>query len=274
MKGDEQMKTYIKEYDSVLIEKTESKTNYDFEISEKFNQNIKMMCDKEKSYNTSSKQISMTKYRGLVAALAVIFLMATTIGVNAATDGKILELMKTFWGAQIVNDENKTLIGKETIADINDVGIIKPEEPKENIESGNKEYILEDSHIVRSIDSEMVEPLSIDEFQVVDGMTPELIMTNGAAVIFYQDDYEGWKCDIGDRLIFDFSKYESEVMEEQALVLGYVLDGVMYNSKEVFRKVNGRYELLIENAGEYYIYAISATSDYLTLRKGEIKLEK
>ena len=43
MKGDEQMKTYIKEYDSVLIEKTESKTNYDFEISEKFNQNIKMI---------------------------------------------------------------------------------------------------------------------------------------------------------------------------------------------------------------------------------------
>ena len=274
MKGDEQMKTYIKEFDSTLIDKIENEINYDFEISEKFNQSIKEICDKEKSCNLLSRRISKKKYRSLVASLAVIFLMTITTGVNAATDGKILEMMKNFWGAQIVNDENKTLIGKETIVDINDVVIVKPEEPKESIESGNKEYVLDDSHIVSSIDSEMVEPLSIDEFQVVDGMTPELIMTNGAAVIFYQDDYEGWKCDIGDKLIFDFSKYESEVMEEQALVLGYILDGVMYNSKEVFRKVNGRYELLIENAGEYYIYAISATSDYLTLREGEIKLEK
>ena len=226
-------------------------------------------------YVMKRRKISEMKYGSLVAGLAVIFLFAISTGVvvNAATDGKILDMMKNFFGAQIVNEENKTLIGQEVIVDMDDVVTYNPDESQRSVQSGNKELVLDDSHIVKSIDSGMVQPSSIHEVQVIDGMTPEVIMTNGAAVIFYQGNYEGWKCEIGDKLIFDFSKYESEVVEEQTLVLGYVLDGVMYKSSEVFKNISGRYELQIENEGEYYIYAISATSDYLTLRAGEIRLE-
>lgn len=269
------MEKYIKEYDKSLIDKIESEINYDIEFSEEFNQSIKKLCEKESSSNTRSRIIGK-KYRNLVASLAIVFLMAiaTGVAVNAATDGKILDIMTKFFGAQVVNDENKDLIGKETIADIKDVFIVKPEDSEGRGKTGNKELELDDSHIVKRIANGMVKPLSIDEIQVIEGITPEVIMTNGAAAIFYQENFEGWKADVGDKLIFEFSKYESEVIEEQGLVLGYVLDGVMYNSEEVFRKINGRYELSIENAGEYYIYVISATSDYLTLRTGEIKLEK
>lgn len=270
------MKAYIKEYDKVLIEKNESETNYDYDISEAFNQRIKMMCDNENLRNTFLKRKRGMKYRSLVASFVVAILTTVTTGVvvNAATDGKIVDMMTKWFGAQVVNDENRAFIGKEVIVDINDVVIVNPEEEEKIAESGNKELVLRNSHIVKCIDSEMVQPSSIDEFPVIDGMIPEVIMTNGAAVIFYHGNYKGWKCDVGDKLIFDFSKYESEVVEEQALVLGYVLDGVMYNSEEVFRKVDGRYEFSIESAGEYYIYVISATSDYLTLREGEIKVEK
>ena len=270
------MKAYIKEYDKVLIKKNESETNYDYDISEAFNQRIKMMCDNENLRNTFLKRKRGMKYRSLVASFVVAILTTVTIGVvgNAATDGKIVDMMTKWFGAQVVNDENRAFIGKEVIVDINDVVIVNPEEEEKIAESGNKELVLRNSHIVKCIDSEMVQPLSIDEFSVIDGMIPEVIMTNGAAVIFYHGNYKGWKCDVGDKLIFDFSRYESEVVEEQALVLGYVLDGVMYNSEEVFRKVDGRCEFSIESAGEYYIYVISAASDYLTLREGEIKVEK
>lgn len=226
-------------------------------------------------YVMKRRKIKEMKYGGLVAVIVFILLIAIPTGVvvNAATDGKILDMMKNFFGAQIVNEENETLIGQEVIVDMSDVITYDPDESEGSTQSGNIELVQDDSHIVKSIDSGMVQPSSIHEFQVIDGMTPEVIMTNGAAVIFYQGNYEGWKCEIGDKLIFDFSKYESEVVEEQTLVLGYILDGVMYKSSEVFKNINGRYELQIENAGEYYIYAISATSDYLTLRAGEIRLE-
>lgn len=273
------MKEYIMEYDKVLIAKTENEINSELEISIEFEQKIKKMCDREKG-NMKKKKTpvykSMCKY---VASVAILLISVIGIGVitNAATDGKVVAFLEKMTGASMVNDENRMLIGTEVVDDgafvIN--GEMEEELGTDDVDRVNlKEQLIAGSHIVNEIDKNMLLPFSIEEIKVIEGVTPEIIMTNGAAVVFYQDDYNGWQCKAGDKLIFDFSKYESAITEEQTFVIGYVLDGVMYNSSEAFRSMEGRYELQIEKDGEYFVYLISATSDYLTMKEGEIRVNK
>ena len=98
-------------------------------------------------------------------------------------------------------------------------------------------------------------------------------MTNGSMAVFYLEDYAGWNCKAGDILTFSFEKYESDVVSNQVLVIGYIKDGVMYDG-ESFGSLSGSYELKVREGGEYNLYIISATSDYLTLKQGTINLSK
>ena len=47
----------------------------------------------------------------------------------------------------------------------------------------------------------------------------------------------------------------------------------MYDG-ESFGSLSGSYELKVREGGEYNLYIISATSDYLTLKQGTINLSK
>ena len=135
-----------------------------------------------------------------------------------------------------------------------------------------RESVITESHIIKSVaDDSIVLPSSVSEFKVEKGVTPEIIMTNGSMAVFYLEDYAGWNCKTGDTLTFSFEKYESEVVSDQALVIGYIKDGVLYEG-EGFESLSGSYELEIREEGEYNLYIISATSDYLTLKQGTIKL--
>ena len=131
-----------------------------------------------------------------------------------------------------------------------------------------------ESHIIKSVaDDNIVLPLSVSEFKVENDTTPEIIMTNGSMAVFYLEDYAGWNCKAGDILTFSFEKYESDAVSNQALVIGYIKDGVMYDG-ESFGSLSGSYELKVREGGEYNLYIISATSDYLTLKQGTINLSK
>lgn len=249
------MKDYIAEYDRLLIEKSEREIDYEFEIAEDFEKKIMRMCE-EKSVNRKKVNKGTYGFRKIVAAIAFILVTVISAGAvtNAATDGKVMEVLTKFFGASVVTDENRGLIGKEVVSDD---GII--------VSDGADDELGEISEDSTEVENQL--------FEVVDGVTPEIIMTNGAVAVFYQEEYNGWQCEAGDKLVFEFEKYESEVTESQALVVGYVLDGVMYESENVFRELEGRYELEVQRAGEYYIYLISGTSDYLTVKEGKIWVE-
>ena len=205
----------------------------------------------------------------IVAAIAVIIILFTTGGiVNAATEGKLAQWINELCGAKLITTENEGLIGKEIIDD-SALEIIRSEEK----DIGNEgESAITESHIIKGVaDDSIVLPSSISEFKVEKGVTPEIIMTNGSMAVFYLEDYAGWNCKTGDTLTFSFEKYESEVVPDQALVIGYIKDGVLYEG-ESFESLSGSYELEIREEGEYNLYIISATSDYLTLKQGTIKL--
>lgn len=96
-------------------------------------------------------------------------------------------------------------------------------------------------------------------------------MPNGSAVIFTQEKLNGWTCKVGDKLIYEFEKYESNVSSLQTIIIGYVLNGILYPGEE-FKELSGTYQFEIVEEGGYHIYIISATSDYLALKQGTINI--
>lgn len=212
---------------------------------------------KIKLFNESNAH-SRKRLARVATAMAVSIILFTTGGIaNAATGEKLVQWINGLFGAELVTDENEGLIGKE---------VIDNSEPE--VTHG------EESHIIKSVaDDNIVLPLSVSEFKVENDTTPEIIMTNGSMAVFYLEDYAGWNCKAGDILTFSFEKYESDAVSNQALVIGYIKDGVMYDG-ESFGSLSGSYELKVREGGEYNLYIISATSDYLTLKQGTINLSK
>lgn len=205
----------------------------------------------------------------VATAMAVSIILFTTGGIaNAATGEKLVQWINGLFGAELVTDENEGLIGKEVI-DNSEPEVTHGEES----DIGNAEgRAITESHIIKSVaDDNIVLPLSVSEFKVENDTTPEIIMTNGSMAVFYLEDYAGWNCKAGDILTFSFEKYESDAVSNQALVIGYIKDGVMYDG-ESFGSLSGSYELKVREGGEYNLYIISATSDYLTLKQGTINL--
>lgn len=260
---------YISEYDNQLMNKISDRVEDDYQITEEFEQKIKDICAEKM---TTQK----TKYHTKIAAMVGILLFISGSGIvaNAATDGKVADAMKEFLGITTVTEEVRGLIGKEVIDD----GALEIE--AELLEENNladdeqeQEKVFEESTIVKSVEKNGVMPASIQDVKTTEGTVPEVMMTNGAMAVFYQKDYSGWNCEVGDELVFEFEKYASEVTEEQNIIVGYVLDGVMYKG-EAYKDLDGNCRMNIEKEGEYYIYAMSATSDYVTLKAGTIHVEK
>lgn len=104
-------------------------------------------------------------------------------------------------------------------------------------------------------------------------ITPEIIETNGSIGVFTKDDGSGWKLKKGDSLVFNFDKYQSKVIKEQTAVIGYVVNGKMVEG-ESFEDLSGSYEITADEPGEYYIYTIDASSEYLAFKEGSISVHE
>lgn len=167
--------------------------------------------------------------------------------------------------AQLIDDSNRDCIGKEIIINEPSDGmtITKAEESPPACEPP----AMPENRLVER--SETLIPSSITEFPVSDGVTPEIIMPNGAVAIFTQEDGNGWSCAVGDTLTVQFEKYPSEVSTEQPVKVGYINDGVMHEGM-VYRGLEGEYSIRIQETGDFYLYFMSGTSDYLSFKPGTI----
>lgn len=55
------------------------------------------------------------------------------------------------------------------------------------------------------------------------------------------------------------------------LIIGYVKDGIMYEG-EVFDELSGKYSFSPDEKGEYFFYLLSGSSDYLSLKSGNLEV--
>ena len=229
------------------------------------NKRIKRLVHKHikgKSYRNNSRlKIAV------ICSLVIILTIPTYAAVNY-----ILE------ASMPVNETNKNFIGKE----IQDTYYIIYRDGK-YIDSNGKvvdmnitdtKSVLASSRIVSKIEQPNFMPNSIVEIESVDYTHnkcayPELILINGSACILTSKNAQGWNLSAGDQLAFNFDKYPSEVVDKQNLIIGVVKDGVLLEGNS-FWDDKGEYSYIAKEKGLYYIYLISGSSDYLTLKESTV----
>lgn len=182
---------------------------------------------------------------------------ATTVSQNSASD-----VEESVSGSEYITDKNRHLIGTEI------------HENGSTVQQNNNENLIPYKNIVNAIDEKMVlTPSSINDFAVKEDnnnyyLTPEIITTNGSVSLFTKEDGSGWKLDKGNTLTFNFNKYDSK---SKNIVIGYVLNGKLING-EKFTDLSGNYKIIADEPGEYYIYIVNVSSDYIAFKEGNITL--
>ena len=80
-----------------------------------------------------------------------------------------------------------------------------------------------------------------------------------------------WELTDKDNIVISFDKYKSDITVSQDLIIGYVKDGIMYEG-EVFDELSGKYSFSPDEKGEYFFYLLSGSSDYLSLKSGNLEV--
>ena len=106
-----------------------------------------------------------------------------------------------------------------------------------------------------------------DEMYII----PEIILINNSLCVLTQDNGNGWELTDKDNIVISFDKYKSDITVSQDLIIGYVKDGIMYEG-EVFDELSGKYSFSPDEKGEYFFYLLSGSSDYLSLKSGNLEV--
>ena len=146
---------------------------------------------------------------------------------------------------QILNENNQNLIGQEIVDSASTVN--------ETLNEG-----LNTSDIVHQIDND-------SDYNNVPGQ----LMINNSVSILTKSNHKGWLLKSGDVLEYSFEKYESDVVSNQTLIVGYIYDGIMKEGTAI-DTLTGTYTLEAKENGTYYIYLMSASSDYLALKESTL----
>ena len=102
---------------------------------------------------------------------------------------------------------------------------------------------------------------------------PQLILVNNSVCILTDNDGKGWDLKEGDSITVEVSKDSAGRSLKQNLLVGYIQDGTLKDG-ELIKENTGTYTIKANAAGTYYIYLLSASSDYLTVNKLSIKTDK
>jgi hypothetical protein len=214
-------------------------------------------------------------YKRLVQTVCFILFICLLVPITAKA---AINLILTH--SAVVDDSNRSLIGTEIIDSnyyiykngtyINARGEAIDPDKLINAREG-----IPENRIINEIQIENYTPSSIVEV-IVDKAgknsysTPEIILVNNSVCVLTKEDQTGWNLDKGDTLKYNFEKYKSSVIDRQNLIIGYIKDGVMYEGESYYQQLKDTYVLEAQDKGEYFIYLLSASSDYLTLKQGEL----
>lgn len=212
----------------------------------------------------------------VVGLFATIILSGTTVAAHAQEFiNRIIlsddenDILTSMNHATLIDDENEKFIGKE-VHDNSQLESSKGFLGKQGAGNTASNDVVKNA-VVELFADGVIKPINITNFQTKDNMTPEVIIPNGSAATFGQTNSTGWMCNAGDELVYQFDKYPSESTDQQTLVVGYVLDDVMYPG-EKFIEMNGEYRFKVEKTGEYFIYLLNGASDPLSLKGGNIHI--
>lgn len=184
--------------------------------------------------------------------------------------------------SSIVDEENCYLIGSQIEEDYY---IIMDENGECTDSLGNKGS-LEDmislsdlpnkSRIVTNVENTDIKPSSYVEIKYKKHSGniytyPRLILVNNSVCILTGNDGKGWDLNEGESITVEISKESAKRSLKQNLLVGYIQDGTLKDGKSI-KENSGSYTVKADAAGTYYIYLLSASSDYLTVNSLSIEV--
>lgn len=224
----------------------------------------------------SIMKLKKTSFVGILLTLVLVAGTTTAFATSASTQkggpksGLSSDALMSH--AEIITSGNRNRIGTNVQDSSTPSQSATTPHGRSNNNDAHADLSVPKNDLVNKLASkDILTPSSITEFEAADNITPEVILPNGSASIFTRSNMQGWTCKKGDTLVYKFEKYPSKVTNPQTIIIGYVLDGVLYPGQE-FKDLSGTYQFNITKGGDYYIYVISATSDYLALKKGAISI--
>lgn len=146
----------------------------------------------------------------------------------------------------------------------------------------NMDELIEDksavSRLVTTIEDEILSPKSYTEIkpQNIKGKStiyPEITMLNNEVYILTESDGSGWKLKKDESFVYGYERAENKLVENQTLVIGVIKDGVLKEGI-TFRSKDGVFTFTAEEDGEYFLYLLSASTEYQTIREGIVKTDK
>ena len=160
--------------------------------------------------------------------------------------------------AELITDNNRGLIGT-VITNTETAEAHSPDYNESNEQGEEATPTIPENTIITDVKENVLIPAAITVFIAEDNTTPEVIMPNGSCAVFAPSvGAKGWICQKGDVLHFAF---------EKVVYNGTMLEG------ETINDMQGEYVYTADDQGSYAVYVISATSDYLSLKEGEVSIK-
>lgn len=239
---------------------------------------------------TSSKIIDnkrVRKKRAIKKSWKVYFLAAVLVvtAFSSVSFAVRKRDVRNNYGAELVNETNQDLVGKELSAKIARVydaegNWVNEEEYKAVYgEPDPNLFNWKTCSLIRKVDPDAHIPPTIDEFAVQEKegtyVTPEVIFPNGAMVIFVKEDGSGWHLKKGERLRFEAEEYPSEMNlgRGQHVFFQYIFNGTLMKDASLEIEDEGldqSCELTAEKTGEYFICLMGGSSDPITIKEGTL----
>lgn len=212
----------------------------------------------------------------IVSMAACILAACTATNSDADNSGMSQEAPmskeEALTAAELITDNNRGLIGT-VITNTETVEAHSPDYNESNVQGEEATATIPENTIIIDAKENVLIPAAITVFIAEDNTTPEVIMPNGSCAVFVPSvEAKGWVCQKGEVLHFAFEKYTSEVSNEQPMVVGVVYNGTMLEGKTI-KDMQGEYVYTADDQGSYAVYVISATSDYLSLKRGEVSIK-
>lgn len=242
------------------------KLNEDYVEEQCFNPDIKITVSKKAVTKKVKAAILPTRKVLKKRYLLVALLVVTITGVSVSA-GVTYSLQR----AEAIDDTNRHLIGTEINCGSDGITVYSTEEFL-NATPSPSETVIPDNRIVSSVEDGAMAPHVIDEFATTQSdnkyICPEIIMINNSMAIYTKEDGSGWQLESGQTISISYELYEGY----SYLGIGIIKDGTMHIC-ELRKEIIDKYSYTAEEAGEYYIYLIGASSDYVSLDSGTITVQ-
>ena len=220
------------------------------------------------SYNKKRDNIRVKGAWRLRLIAVLVALAVAAVPCYALISGKLSR-------SAVLNDENKYFVGSQVD---DDYYIIIDEDGNYRDSHGNegsleeiisKNELHKDSEKVKEIEDNVLNPASYVEIAGEKGSDgsvryPAIILINNSVCILTNNAGDGWNLDKGESLKVKIIKEDAGSARKRNMIVGYIQDGVLKKG-EALNSDECECVFTAEVAGEYYIYLLSASSDYLTL---------